>query len=116
MAYYGKYRRASRPQVRVITVKYAGKCVCCGAEIKAGESAEYFPVGTIGSTNTPQIGHVGGLDGTGARCTAEIRKRDYPEYHAETVAREAARRAVNDYAGDGLDARYEDQCADICGR
>ena len=24
--------------------------------------------------------------------------------------------AVNDYAGDGLDSRYEDSCADICGR
>ena len=92
MAYYRNRYRNARPTMRVITVKYAGKCVCCGAEIKAGECAEYYPVGTIAGCEVPHIGHLGSLDGTGSRCTAEMRKRDYPEYHAQTVAAERARR------------------------
>lgn len=28
-----------------LTVKYAGKCAKCGAPIKAGESAFYYPIG-----------------------------------------------------------------------
>jgi len=87
--------------------------------MQAGEMAEYYPIGTIANRTTAAIAHIGGLDGTGVRCTIEARKRDYPEYHAQTVAQETARRerlAVNDYAGDGLDARWEDASADICGR
>ena len=113
MAYYRNRHRTARPAMRVITVKYAGKCVCCGAEIKAGETAEYYPVGTIASMTEAAIGHLGGLNGNGVRCAAEICKRDYPEYHAQTLAQRAA---MNDYAGDGLDARWEDAGAEICGR
>jgi hypothetical protein len=99
----------------VISVKYSGHCACCGAEIKAGETATYYPPGTIAGRTEGAIAHIGGLDGTSARCTAEIRKAQFPEYAAEIARREAGQRAVNDYAGDGLDARWEDDCAARCG-
>jgi len=84
-----------------MTVKYAGNCACCGAEIKAGEWATYYPPGTIGNVTEGRIAHCGGLDGTGVRCFIEQRKQ--------------MDAAANDYAGDGLDSRYEDQCRDVCG-
>jgi hypothetical protein len=93
MAYRRTYRQA-RPQVRSIVVKYAAPCACCGATIKAGEMATYYPPGTIASRTVGAIAHLGGLDGNSARCTAVLREQ----------------MAVNDYAGDGLDVRYEDQC------
>lgn len=99
MTAYRRYCRAARPQVRSIVVKYAAPCACCGAMIKAGEMATYYPPGTIALRLAGAIAHIGGLDGNSARCTAVIREQ----------------MAVNDYAGDGLDARYEDQCSDICG-
>lgn len=99
MAYRRNFRSA-RPTPRGITVKYAAPCACCGAMIQAGTYATYYPPGTIASRTTGAIAHVGGLDGNSQTCTAQIR----------------ADMAVNDYAGDGLDARWEDQCADICGR
>lgn len=86
-----RYQTSRTP--RIITVKYDGKCHCCGAIIKAGQTATYYPDKRV-------LSHVGGLDGNSATCTANIR----------------AQQAINDYAGDGLDARYEDQCAEICGR
>jgi hypothetical protein len=89
--------RNRKPQVRTITVKYAGTCACCGAEIKAGEIADYYPVGTIASRTTGAIAHMGGLDGNSARCAGEIAKRRDPGFV-------------------DLDRMYEDQCADICGR
>jgi hypothetical protein len=89
--------RNRKPQVRTITVKYAGKCRCCGGTIKAGEIADYYPVGTIASRMTAAIAHMGGLDGNSARCAAEIAKRRDPGFV-------------------DLDRMYEDQCADICGR
>ena len=112
MAYrrYG-YQRPAKPQARGIVVKYAGKCVCCGGAILPGESAMYYPVGTIASVTEPKIAHIGGLDGTSAKCTDVIRRARFPEYAAELDAR-----AVNDYAGDGLDQRWEDDGAAICGR
>lgn len=95
MAYYrNRFHRPARPQMRVIVVKRDGKCACCGALITAGETAEYYPPGTIASVTEGKIAHIGGLDGTSARCTAEIRKAQFPEYAAELE-----RRAVNDYAG-----------------
>jgi hypothetical protein len=103
MAYRRQFRSNARPQVRTLVVKYAGKCACCGATINVGELADYYPVGTIASRATPAIAHVGGLDGNSARCTAEIRKA-------------SDNAGVNDYAGEGLDMRWEDQGAEICGR
>ena len=100
---YRRFHTYRKPQVRTITVKYAGKCACCGQPIAAGEMADYYPVGTIAGRSEAAIAHIGGLDGNSAKCTAELRKQ-YVE-----------QKAVNDYAGDGLDARYEDQCRDICG-
>jgi hypothetical protein len=87
-------RRYSKPTPRTITVKFAGKCICCGAPIAAGETATFYPVGTIASVSTGQIGHTGGLEGNSAKCTANIRNRDFVD----------------------LDRMYEDSCADICGR
>jgi hypothetical protein len=99
MKRYG-YRNA-RPTVRTIVAKYASSCVCCGAAIKAGDIVDYYPIGTIASRNTAAVAHVGGLDGNSARCSAELRKT-FEE------------RAVDDYAGRGLDERYEDAGRDIC--
>lgn len=71
-----RYRnRYSKPTPRTITVKYAGACACCGATIKAGETATYYPVGTIAGMSTAAIAHVGGLDGNSARCAGEIKNR-----------------------------------------
>lgn len=92
-----RYRNSSKPTPRDMTVKYAGPCICCGAEIKAGDYATYYPAGTIGSRTTGAIGHIGGLEGTGTRCHAELRKRQDPGFV-------------------DLDRAYEDQCSDICGR
>jgi len=101
---YRRFHRTARPQARIITAKYAGQCACCGAAIAAGETVTYYPPGTIANVSVGKIAHVGGLDGNSVRCTVELRKQF------------AERAAVNDYAGDGLDARWEDQCADVCGR
>jgi hypothetical protein len=90
-------RRYRKPTVRTIVVKYEGQCACCGASIKAGETADFYPIGTIASMTTAAIAHVGGLDGNSARCTAEIRKRQDPGFV-------------------DIDRMYEDQCSDICGR
>jgi hypothetical protein len=94
-----RYRRYSKPQVRTITVKYTGKCTCCGAEIPAGSIADYYPVGTIAGQAKGQIAHMGGLDGNSATCAANIRKGN-----------------DRDPGFVDLDRMYEDQCADICGR
>jgi hypothetical protein len=68
------YRRhQARPQMRVITVKYDGECHCCGATIKAGQMASYYPAGMAGPKGV--IAHMGGLEGTGGPCTANIRER-----------------------------------------
>ena len=88
-------RRYSKPQVRTITVKYAGACLCCGAMIKPGEIADYYPVGTIANTRAG-IAHMGGLDGNSPRCSSEIAKRRDPGFV-------------------DLDRMYEDSCSDICG-
>src|SRR4051812_21456703 len=107
MSYYRKRSyRPAKPQPRAITVKYAGRCTCCLAPIKAGETAMYYPPGTILNQTEGKIAHIGGIDGNSAVCSFNIGQA--------MNARETA--AVSDYAGDGLDARYEDQCADICGR
>ena len=93
-----RYRNYRKPAVRTIAVKYAGPCACCGAQIKAGEMADYYPVGTIASRNTAAIAHVGGLDGNSPRCTGELRKRNTDPGFVD------------------LDRMHEDSCADICGR
>jgi hypothetical protein len=67
----GLYHKRKSNSPRTITVKFAGTCACCGAPIKAGEIADYYP-------DRRQIAHLGGLDGTSARCTAEIRRRRDP--------------------------------------
>ena len=99
---YRRFHRSPRPQPRGITVKYAAPCACCGAMIKAGEWATYYPASTIHGVTEGKIAHTGGLDGNSARCTAELRQQ-------------FAARAVNDYAGDGLDTRAEDDMARACG-
>lgn len=113
MSYYrGRYRRRARPKPRAIVVKYAGPCICCGAEIKAGESATYYPPGTILGITDGKIGHFGGLEGTGERCFIEMKKRDQQTAPPKLAI---ADQAANDYAGDGLDERVEDDMKDACG-
>lgn len=102
MAYRRSYR-AARPTPRTLVVKYSAPCACCGGAIGVGETATYYPPGTIAGRTTGAIAHVGGLEGTGQRCTVELRKR----YAADA--------AVNAYAGDGLDERWEDAGRDVCG-
>jgi hypothetical protein len=75
---------------RTIRVKYPGKCACCGALIKAGEIADYYP-------SRRDIAHVGGLDGNSPRCTAELTKQQDPGFV-------------------DLDRMYEDQCSEICSK
>jgi hypothetical protein len=103
MTYYRNRRYAARPKPRGIVVKFAGPCACCGAIIKPGESAMFYPVGTIAGVHVARIAHIGGLDGNSATCSAALR---------QSLEGQAA---TNDYAGDGLDQRYEDQCAERCG-
>lgn len=92
------YRRHNRkPQVRTITVKYAGPCHCCGAEIKPGELADYFPVGTIAGQTKAAIAHMGGLDGTSPRCNANIARS-------------------REFQPDASDIAYEDMCASMTDR
>jgi hypothetical protein len=119
---YRRFHGAAKPTARVITVKYAGKRACCGAEIKAGEMATYYPPGTIASVTEGRIAHVGGLDGDSARCSAEIAKAREgknmqfgDQWFSADQMRAFESRAVNDYAGDGLDERYEDDGARACG-
>lgn len=85
---YRNRNQSSTP--RTITVKFDGKCHCCGGLIKKGAVADYYPA-------LKAIAHVGGLDGNSAHCTAIIRER-------------------NDSGFVDLDRMYEDQCAEICGR
>jgi hypothetical protein len=56
-------KRSSEP--RQMYAKFAGKCACCGAPIKAGEFITYYP-------SRREIAHVGGLDGNSATCAANI--------------------------------------------
>ena len=102
---YRRYRNYSKPSPRNITVKFAGECASCGGIIKAGSIATYYPVGTAAATALGHscIAHIGGLDGNSARC-ADILRAKYIDAQN-----------TNDYAGDGLDARYEDQCREACG-
>ena len=99
---YRRFRNYSKPTVRNITVKYDGECACCGAAIKAGSIATYYPVGTIAGVTVGKITHLGGVDGTSKACFNHLK--------LATVDQN-----VNDYAGDGLDARYEDDCRERCG-
>lgn len=99
---YNRYRGYRKPQVRSITVKYAGACACCGGMINAGQIADYYPVGTIAGVNKPMIAHLKAMDGNSQACSAELKRKEEDK-------------GLNSYAGDGLDSRYEDNCKDVCG-
>jgi hypothetical protein len=104
---YGRsdYRRHSKPTPRNIAAKYEGKCACCGGVIKIGQVCTYYPAGTIAGVDMGRIAHVGGLDGNSEVCFNVLK--------AKLAA--GVDKSVNDYAGDGLDARWEDDCAERCG-
>lgn len=86
-----RYRNnRSNSEPRNMYAKYAGKCACCGADIKVGEYITYYPA-------RREIAHVGGLDGNSARCSGNIAKQ-------------------RDAGFIDIDRAYEDKCADICGR
>lgn len=99
---YRRFHRSSKPTVRNITAKYADECACCGSPIKAGEWVTYYPAGTIAGITEGRIAHIGGLEGTSQKCFNNLKAKQVDN-------------GLNDYAGDGLDMRYEDQCRDICG-
>jgi hypothetical protein len=101
MPYYRKHSYR-KPQVRAITVKYAGECACCGGIIPVGAIADYYPVGTIAGVNKPMIAHLKAMEGNSVACSAELKRK-------------AEDKGLNDYAGDGLDTRWEDDCKDACG-
>jgi len=108
-------RRRGRPEPRIITVKYAGTCRNCGETIAAGKTAEYFPAGSAGE-NPAYIAHTRNTWDEGQLVSdCHMRKRT-PEADAAAAKAVAERAASNAYAGDGLDARYEDDCAERCGR
>lgn len=91
-------------QPRTITVKYAGQCIACGGRIEAGETATYWPAGS----RYPDRGvleHVASAWDEGERVSLKC----------AAVLRAKYQEPVNAYAGDGLDARYEDDCRDVCG-
>jgi len=69
-----RYRKQNN-EPRNMIARYAGQCACCGAEIKAGEYVTYYPPGTMKGQAKGAIGHVGGLEGNGQRCYAELRKQ-----------------------------------------
>jgi len=102
---YRRFYRTSKHVPRDITVKYSAPCAACGGTIKAGAIATYYPAGTPAATalGGPCIAHIGGLDGNSRACAAILREK----YQTDA--------ATNDYAGDGLDARYEDDCKERCG-
>ena len=62
---------------------------------------DVYPAGTIAGIKEAKIGHNGGLDGSSLNCAA--------------ILKASVDASINDFAGDGLDARYEDSCRDICG-
>jgi len=74
--------------IKMIRVKYAGKCSSCGGMIARGDSA-------LWNSYTRTVQHM------------------LPHPCANKAADAAA---VNDYAGDGFDSRVEDAMAEICGR
>jgi len=100
---YRRFNRYSKPTPRTITAKYAGACICCGSPITAGETVTYYPAGTIAGITEGKIAHIGGLEGNSAKCSNVIR------------AQRTESKNLNDYAGDGLDSRWEDDCRDRCG-
>ena len=103
MAYYRRnFRNYSKPTPRNIELKFTGTCICCGAVLKAGAVATYYPVGTIAGVTEGKVAHIGALDGTSKACFNHLKVS-------------AVDHNVNDYAGDGLDSRYEDDCARACG-
>jgi len=98
---YRRRFRSSKPAARAITVKFAGKCICCGGIIAAGSIAEYYPVGTIAGVSEGKLAHINAVNGSSVACAVELRNKQDS--------------GLNSMAGDGLDERYEDQCRDDCG-
>jgi hypothetical protein len=89
--------RHSKPTVRTITVKYAGKCMCCGGLIEAGRIADYYPVGTIAGVHEAKIAHLKAVDGDSKAC------------YAEGLKQQRDREFVD------IDRQWEDDCKDRCG-
>lgn len=98
---YRKFYRSSKPSIRNIAAKFSSQCICCGGTIRRGDYVTYYPAGSIAGVNEGKVGHLGGLEGNSSVCCNTLKNR------VDT--------STNDFAGDGLDARYEDDCRNICG-
>ena len=94
---YRRFNR-SKPTVRAITVKYAGKCMCCGGEIAAGQIADFYPVGTIAGVHEGKIAHLKAVEGNSVACYQVLKSK-----------------ASEQSAVDAFDMQYEDDCRDRCG-
>ena len=69
-----RFYRNSKPTVRAITVKYPGKCICCGGVIPAGNLADYYPTGTIAGVHESHIAHLKAMDGNSIACSEQLKK------------------------------------------
>lgn len=115
---YGRYRyrRQAKAAPRDMMLKYAGRCACCGAELKAGQWATYYPPGTIAGRTDGAVAHVGGLEGTSQACYAEMCRTMRDRGEASTLYPNVAAKPEHDPGYVDLDKAYEDACSDICGR
>lgn len=96
---YRRFHRTGNTRPREMRLRYAGTCHCCGEMLPEGSWALYVPAS----------------DGRAAYVQhADVRGDMNPACFAR-LKREGEQRAVNGYAGDGLDMAYEDQCRDMCG-
>lgn len=71
---YRNYSR-SKPTARAITVKYAGKCACCGGMISVGQIADFYPVGTIAGVHESRIAHLKAMQGESQACSAVLKAK-----------------------------------------
>jgi len=80
-------------EFKLIRAKFAGKCACCGRRVYRGESVVWNMVARA-------VSHVACHGAKFGNVSATVAGVDH---------------GANDYAGDGLDSRYEDDCARACG-
>ena len=98
------YRRNPNPEPRVIEVRFTGACVHCGELIARGEQAMYYPAGSRAGNQRARLAHT-----SPTKCQQTLRAK------LAALDSQPADPAANGYAGDGLDARWEDHYRDMTG-